>query len=133
MSNPVDVIQKPMTTDEDLAFKPLRRKAGSGHRVTTLPVETQSSGKQLIPHGIHKNGTGSFLNVKHTMHQGIAHIKRKSSKAMGDIQGIILNNIKAEAIAQPNQGSGGIRQIKHLQSNPGSREVSRKVATRIGD
>ena len=132
MSNPVDVIQKPMATEEDLAFKPLRRKAGSGHRVTTVPVETQSSGKQLIPHGIHQNGTGSFLKAKHTMHQGIQHIKRKSNKAMGDIQGIILNNIKASD-AQSNQGSGGIRQIKHLQSNPGSRVGSQKAAQRIGD
>ena len=33
----------------------------------------------------------------------------------------------------PNCGSGGIRQIKHLGSNPGSRVGSQKAATRIGD
>ena len=52
---------------------------------------------------------------------------------MGDITGIILNNIKGEALAQANQGSGGIRQIKHLGSNPGSRVGSQKAAQRIGD
>ena len=115
-------------------MKPLRRKAGSGTRVVTMPTDRQSSGKALIPHGKQSmSGTGSFLAAKHTMHQGIQHIKRKSNKALGDITGIILNNMKAEALANPNNGSGGIRQIKHLGSNPGSRVGSQKAAQRVGD
>lgn len=100
MSNPSDMVQKPMGTegDEILLTKPLRRKAGSGTRVTTQPTDTQSSGKRgLIPPTQFKIGAGSFLAAKHAGHQGIHHLKRKSNKALGDITGIILNNVKGDA------------------------------------
>ena len=98
MSNPIDMIQKPMGTEGDeLLTKPLRRKAGSGTRCTTQPTEIPSSGKRgLVPPMHNKIGAGSFLAAKHGMHQGIHHLKRKSNKALGDITGIILNNMKAD-------------------------------------
>lgn len=121
------------TEGDDLLTKPLRRKAGSGTRATTMPTEQQSSGKVLIPPQVSsKLGAGSFLVAKHSMHQGIHHLKRKSNKALGDITGIILNNMKADPSVQ-NCGNGGIRQIKHLGSNPGSRVGSNKGITRAGD
>jgi len=83
MSNPIDMVQKPMITEGDdhkLLTQPLRRKAGSGTRVVTQPTERdQSSGKALIPQMSNKIGAGSFLAAKHQMHQGIQHIKRKSN------------------------------------------------------
>lgn len=131
-SNPAELAHKPMNTEgDDLVLQqPLRRKAGSGTRVVTQPTEQQSSGKALIPPMSNKIGAGSFLAAKHSMHQGIHHLKRKSNKALGDITGIILNNMKGEA---NNSGSSAIRQIKHLGSNPGSRVGSTKAGTRIGD
>ena len=114
----------------------IKRKAESGGRLSNHPQTDCNSHASTKPSqgsgGIGGNGHRSQFNLK----SGLHNVKHKANKALNDITGIILNNMK-----QGSAGSSGAISGKGQKytaaggcdSNPGSRVGSHKANVRAGD
>ena len=126
---------------EDVLSKPLRRKAGSGDRVTSTNngsmmdyVPQQPKVNHLMAAASKTGGSGSFMHTsKSNIGAGVhKHSLNKGSKNNLNDLGIMLNNVKPSGVTKLGDGVI-VRQLKDLSSNPRSHEGSNKPITRVGD